>query len=425
MTRSSLIALCCTLCLSTSALAQQHGRWFATWGTAQPLAVETLPPWVQPPPADKLPPNPPPSPILPVPAQLDDATVRMIVRISAGGDRLRLQFANALGTPATTLGAVHVAHHLGNGRIEPASDRTVTFGGSPTVTLHPGALVVSDPVALPVTALSELAVSLHLPGNTDTRSRHDLGLNTTYIADRDQTARAALEATQSNRSYLWLTGIETFAQGDGATIVAFGDSITDGFSTTPDTHRAWPALLSERLQRNPATARFAVVNAGISGNRVLRAGAAASALTRFDRDVLARSGCSWIILLEGINDITFTALPGVPESERATAAGISEGLAQLIDRAHAAGIKVMGATLTPMGGLWLYNEQTEAMRQAVNTWIRGGGKFDAVVDFDAVTRDPTDPSRLKPEYDSGDHIHPNDAGNAAMAAAIEIARFAQ
>ena len=166
-----------------------------------------------------------------------------------------------------------------------------------------------------------------------------------------------------------------------------------------------------------------VINAGISGNRVLRNLAGSSALTRFDRDVLTRSGVNWIILLEGINDINFTALPNAPKSQHATAAQIIEGLSQLVDRAHARGIKVMGATLTPMGGLWLFNQQTEGMRLAVNEWIRNSGKYDAIVDFDAVTRDANAPSQLKAEYNSGDNIHPNDAGNKAMAAAIDISVF--
>ncbi|RPI64864.1 MAG: SGNH/GDSL hydrolase family protein, partial [Lysobacterales bacterium] len=209
------------------------------------------------------------------------------------------------------------------------------------------------------------------------------------------------------------------------TIVAFGDSITDGFSTTPNAHRAWPALLAASLQNDRATARWGVVNAGISGNRVRRDLVGTSALARFDRDVLGRAGVSWIVLFEGINDITFSALPGVPRSQATTAEELIEALAQLVDRAHARDIRVLGATLMPMGGLWLHNPETEAMRQTVNRWVRTSGKFDAVVDFDAVTRDPQRPERLRPEFDSGDHIHPNDAGNAAMASAIDASIFAR
>jgi lysophospholipase L1-like esterase len=170
---------------------------------------------------------------------------------------------------------------------------------------------------------------------------------------------------------------------------------------------------------------LSVVNMGISGNRVRRDGAGLSALARFDRDVLGRPGVRWIILLEGINDINISAIPGVPESEHATAAQIIEAYRQFIDRAHLHGIKVMGATIMPTEGLWLYSKETEAMRTTLNQWIRTSGKFDAVVDFDAATRDPGQPTRLKPEFDPGDHIHPNDAGNAAMANAIDLSVFAK
>ncbi len=419
--------LFCLVTLTQGTLAQglqaQDVHWVATWGTSPLLALESLPDWIQPPPADSLPADPPPSPIPPVPAELNDQTVRMVVRTSIGGDGLRLQFSNAQGLDPVILGAVHIARHSGNGAIEPGSDRAVTFSGKPSVTLRPGALVISDPVDLATAALEELAVSVYLPLPTATATRHELGLNTTYIVPGNAVANAGLPSNNSNRSYFWLTGIETAAPTNSATIVAFGDSITDGYATTADSHRAWPALLAKRLQDNPATARFGVINMGISGNRVLRPNIGASALTRFDRDVLARSGVAWIILLEGINDITWSALPGAPVSEQASADAIIEGLSQLVDRAHAHGINVMGATLTPMEGLWLYNEQTEAMRQAVNEWIRTSGKYDAVVDFNAATRDPQQPTQLHPAQDSGDHIHPNDAGNAAMVDAIDITDF--
>jgi lysophospholipase L1-like esterase len=401
----------------------QEGHWVATWGTAPLLQVETLPPWVEPPPADTLPADPPPSPIPPVPSELRDQTLRMIVRTSLGGAQLRLQFANAQGVPPVTLGKVHVAVSTTDSMIDPATDHAVTFGGQESVTLRPGALVVSDPVPLRVDALAELAVSVYVADTADTRARHELGLNTTFVAAGNVVAAATLVATETNRSYFWLSGIDVLAPADSAAIVAFGDSITDGFATTADAHQAWPSLLAARLQQDARTAHLGVVNAGISGNRVLRNNVGASALTRFDRDVLARGGVEWMILLEGINDVTWSALPRIPAAEQASAADIIEGLAQLVARAHAHGIKVMGATLTPMEGLWLYNPETEALRQEVNAWIRGTDVFDAVVDFDAITRDSAAPQRLRPDHDSGDHIHPNDAGNAAMAEAIDLGSF--
>ena len=293
------------------------------------------------------------------------------------------------------------------------------------MTLHPGALVVSDAVELAVPALTELAISVYLPTETSDVTTHELGLNTSYVVTGNAVSAAALPQATTNSSYFWLAGVEVLAAAGAGTIVAFGDSITDGFSTTPNAQRAWPALLAASLQSDRATARWGVVNAGISGNRVRRDVVGTSALARFDRDVLGRAGVQWILLFEGINDITFSALPGVPASQSTTAAELIEALSQLIERAHARGIRVLGATLMPMGGLWLHNAETESMRQAVNRWVRTSGKFDAIVDFDAVTRDPQRPERLRPDFDSGDHIHPNDAGNAAMANAIDASIFAR
>lgn len=424
MRLARLLFLLYTFLPGTSLYAQEP-QWVATWGTATALALHSPPSWVQPPPADSLPAAPPPSPVVPVPATFVDQSLRMIVRGSVGGAQLRLQFSSALGTKPTRLGAVHVALHTGGGSIDPRSDHVVTFGGSESVTLHPGALAVSDPVALALPPLSEVAVSIYLPDAADTRSMHELGLNSTYVAPGNTVAATAFATNDTNRSYFWLTGLEVLAPLGSGSIVAFGDSITDGYASTPDAHRAWPALLAQRLQANPATARLGVINMGISGNRVLRELVGSSALTRFDRDVLARAGVEWMLLLEGINDINFTALPGVPASEQTTAEELIEGLSQLVDRAHARGIKVMAGTLLPMGGLWLHNPQTEALRQAVNAWIRTSDTFDAVVDFDALMRDPANPQRLHPDYDSGDFIHPNDAGNAAMAEAVDLQAFAR
>ncbi len=421
-----LILLSCLLAYATGVHAQAE-NWVSTWGTATALALDPALDFVRPPPVSEASrASPPPqaaSPIPPVPTELENQTVRMVVRSSVAGDRVRLQFANAQGLAPVELGAVQIALHGEGGAVLAGSSRAVTFGGATSTTLHPGSLVVSDPVDLRVPALTELAVSVYLPKPTDARTTHALGLNTTYVAAGNRVASARLEGADTNRSYFWLAGIEVAAAGGAGTIIAFGDSITDGFATTADEHREWPALLAERLQADPRTAQLGVINMGISGNRVLRTVTGQSALARFDRDVLARGGVRWIVLLEGINDINFTALPGAPEAQHATAEAIIGGLSQLIDRAHARGIKVMGATMTPMGGLWLFNEKTEAMRQEVNAWIRSSGRYDALVDFDAVTRDPTRPSYLRADHDSGDHIHPNDAGNAAMAHAIDLSVF--
>jgi lysophospholipase L1-like esterase len=354
-----------------------------------------------------------------------DQTVRMIVRMSIGGSGLRMTLSNALGMDALRIGAVHVAIRERDSAIVANTDRAVTFGGRTSLSVEPGALVVSDPIALAVPALTELAVSLYLPNETRGVTTHEFALNTTYVAAGNAAGAAELPNAATNRTYFWLTGVELLATTQAATIVAFGDSITDGVATTPGMHRAWPALLAARLQSSPATSDWAVINAGISGNRVRRDVIGRSALGRFDRDVLARAGVKWMLLFEGINDITFSALPDVPDAQRTTADELIATLEQLIDRAHAHGIKVMGGTLMPMRGLWLHNAETEAMRQTVNAWIRTTAKLDAVADFDAATRDPQQPAHLKPDYDSGDHIHPNDAGNAAMADAIDVMMFAR
>lgn len=418
-----LLALCRVGAAQTStAGADLH--WVSTWGSAQQLAAETLPPWVVPPPREPDEPTPPPM-LPPYPRAFHDETVRMIVRTSIGGDGLRLTLSNALGMDPVQIGAVHVALRDRGSAIVPGSDRAVTFGGRTSLSLEPGALAVSDAVALPVPALTELAVSLYLPSETRSVTTHEFALTTTYVAAGNAAGAAALPNAATNLTLFWLTGVEVLAAPQAGAIVAFGDSITDGVSTTPGTHRAWPALLAAKLQANDATRHWAVINAGISGNRVRRDVIGRSALGRFDRDVLARAGVKWLVLLEGINDITFSALPDVPAGERTTADELVAALEQLVDRAHAHGIKVMGGTLMPMGGLWLHNAETEALRQAVNDWIRTSGKLDAVVDFDAATRDPQRPAWLRPELDSGDHIHPNDAGNAAMADAIDTAVFAR
>lgn len=413
------------LAVASADAASARDRWVSGWGTAQQLAPMPAPPPLPRTEGDArpAPPPPPPSPIPPTPASLNDQTVRMVVRPTIGGSLLRVQFSNASGGEPMTIGRARIAKSVGQGGIAAGSDRAITFGGQPIVTIQPGAVAISDPVALDVAAFELLAVSIHLPGETAVNTVHPLGLRTTYIARGDRTGDATLPGAQTNRSYFWLTGVEMLAPEAAGSIVTFGDSITDGYATTPDAARAWPDLLAERLQRDPRTKPLSVVNMGISGNRVRRDGAGLAALARFDRDVLARPGVRWIVFLEGINDINYAAIPGMPASEAVSAEQLIAAYAQFVDRAHLHGIKVMGATITPTEGLWLYSAHTEALRQAVNAWIRAGGKFDAVVDFDAAVRDPARPARLNPRYDPGDHVHPNDAGNAAMAAAINIGAF--
>ena len=398
-------------CFAAGAAAQSTEHWVTTWATAQQLAPQ--------------PPLPGPGPN--VPATLKNQTVRMVARSSIGGRRVRIQVSNAFGSKPLVIGNAHIALREKDAAIVPTSDRALTFGGQPTMTVPPGALIVSDPVDLEVPKLTDLAISLYLPEDTGTPSIHPIGLHTNYIAEGEVTAKTSLDSSTTTTAYLWLSSVDVLAPANAGAIIAFGDSITDGFKTTIDKDQAWPTLLAKRLAATKSTEmlgvlNLGVLNLGIAGNRVLRDGAGVSALARFDRDVLSRAGVRWMTLLEGINDITFSALP-VFATEVVTAEDLIGGYRQIIERAHMHGIKVAGATIMPVGGVSTYRESGEAVRQAVNQWIRSSGAFDAVIDFDALMRDAADPKRLRPEFDPGDHVHPDDKGNERMAQAIDRRHF--
>jgi len=268
-----------------------------------------------------------------------------------------------------------------------------------------------------------VAVSVYLPGSTAAETVDEIGLMPTFIAPGNQAAAGQLADPATTGSYFWLRGLSVPAAENGGAIIAFGDSITEGYATTFGSHQNWPELLAERLQAEPDLRNWSVINTGISGNRVLRTGAGEAAVARFTEDVLSRPGAKWVIVLESINDINMSIMPGMPDAQIATAEQIIAGLGQLVERAHLHGLKIAGGTVMPTRGLPFYTEQGEAMRQQVNQWIRTSGRFDAVIDFDAATRDPADPLRINPSFDPGDHVHPNDAGNRAMAAAIDLDIF--
>ncbi len=274
---------------------------------------------------------------------------------------------------------------------------------------------------LDVAALSDLAVSLYLPQDTGAVTNHRIGLHTAYVSSGNVAGSQSMPEPKTILAYAWLAAIDVEAPRDAFTIVALGDSITDGYATTPNADQAWPTLLAKRLSENESTRHAAVVNQGISGNQVLRDGAGVSALARLDRDVLTLPGVEWVVLLEGINDINFRGRTDGPNA--LTAEEMIWGYRQIIDRCHEQGIRVIGATIMPEEGVPTASERGEGIRQAVNRWIREPGNFDAVVDFDAVVRDPKNPVRLKAEFDPGDHIHPNDKGNQAMADAFDLRLF--
>jgi lysophospholipase L1-like esterase len=394
--------------IAVHALGQtETEHWVATWATAQQLMTTPVGRRTGAPPSN-------------LPATFANQTVRMVVRTSLGGSRVRVSLSNMLNAQPVEIGAAHIAIHKGRGAIAEGTDRALTFGGSSSFTIPPGVLAVSDPVNLEIAPLSDLAISLYFPHDTGPPTNHPLGLHTAYFSDGDVTASSVMPNSKTMTAYVWLSSVDVPAPTDAFTVVALGDSITDGYSTTLDADLAWPTLLAKRLNADK-TQRVAVVNQGISGNQVLRDGAGLSALARFDRDVLSRPGVKWVILLEGINDINIrgrTDGPNVLTSDE-----LIWGYCQLIARAHAHGIKVIGATIMPEEGVPTASERGEQIRQTVNQWIRANGNFDATVDFDMAVRDPQRPVRLKQQFDPGDHIHPNDAGNQAMADAFELSVF--
>ena len=413
--RFAMLAL---LVAPLSIWAQEH--WVATWA-ASPQLVR--PPAAAPPRAPARPAGAPAGPVAPPPiANFSDQTIRMTVRASLGGSRLRVQFSNTYGTAPLELGAAHIALHGAESAIVQGSDRALTFNGKPSVSIPPGALVLSDAVDLQFPNLADLAVSIYIPGESGLPTMHATGLHTTYIAKGDATAAASLTDTTTRASWYYLSAIDVAAPADAATIVAFGDSITDGATSTVDSNSSWPSFLAQRLLANPATAHWAIVNEGISGNRLLHDGAGVSALARFDSDVLAQPGVKWMTVMLGINDIGF----GMRQpSESVTADQVIGALRQIVDRAHTHGIKVLGCTLTPYEGAAYYSEAGEPEREAVNQWIRTSGAFDAVADFEAVVRDKSNPKQIRPDFNIRDHLHPNDAGYKAMAEAINLSLFSR
>ena len=355
-------------------------------------------------------------------AGVTDQTIREVAHVSIGGRHVRLRLSNAFGREPLRLGSVHVALHAQGSAIVPGSDHGVTFQGSSAVVIPAGALVISDAIDMDIAPLADLTVNLYLPGTSGPLTWHQLGNQTTYLSPPgDATAAAEFAGATTSTSLYVLAGIDVRAPASVGAVVALGDSITDGYASTQDAFHRWPDDLARRLAAPRDLAPVAVLNEGISGNRLLHDVVGPNALARFDRDVLAQPGVTQVIVLEGINDI---GLPGwFRHPDEAVGSGELIGaLAQLIQRAHDRGLRIYGATMTPFEncGEPYFSVEGEAKRTAVNDWIRRQAGFDAVIDFDRVLRDPEHPTRLLPGYDSGDHLHPNDAGYAAMAAAIDL-----
>jgi lysophospholipase L1-like esterase len=349
----------------------------------------------------------------------NNQSLRMIVHTSIGGDRVRVRLSNTFGTVPLVVESVHVAIRSAGPAIVAGTDRPVSFSGSLAVTIPPGALVVSDAATLVVPALSDIAVSIFLSTNGGPATSHNVrGLS--YLAAGDATASVdAAPYTSRRPSWFFLTGVEVMAAKQADAIVTLGDSITDGDRSTPDTNSRWPDELARRLVSQHST--IAVLNQGIAGNRILKDGFGPNALSRFDRDVLAQTGVRFVIVLEGINDVGTSSVAG-----DVSAADIIAALRQLAVRAHARRLKIFCATLTPFEGTTIpgyFSLDGEMKREAINEFIRTTRMFDGVIDFDKAVRSPSHPTQMLPLYDSGDHLHPNDAGYKAMGDAVDLSLF--
>jgi lysophospholipase L1-like esterase len=360
--------------------------------------------------------------------ELADQTLRQFVRLSAGGSRVRVRLSNETGSQPLVIGAAHLAvAGREKGSIDASSDRVLTFDGAPTITISPGSLVISDAIDLEVQPLSKLAISLYVTRDTGSSVMHSVGQETGYLSSSgNQTNQTTIPNSSTVGERYFLTRVEVSSPNNSGAIVALGDSITDGAGSTPDVDRRWPDRLAERL--NERGLRLGVVNAGMAGNRILHDQpemvGGPSALSRFDRDVLSVPGVKFLIVLEGINDITLPSA-NLFLDQSVTAEQVIGGLKQLVARAHASHLKVFGATFLPGEGDNAYNAEAEAAREVVNQWIRTSHAFDSVIDFESVVRDPEHPTRLRPDFDSGDHVHPNDTGYRAMAEAIDLKLFEQ
>ncbi|MEV4575108.1 SGNH/GDSL hydrolase family protein [Nonomuraea jabiensis] len=365
---------------------------------------------------------------------LADVTLRQVVRISGGGRRVRVRFTNEFGTAPFTIGAAQVGLAVPGGGVRPGSERVLTFSGAPAVTVPAGAPILSDPVDLPLPDLAKLSISLYLPGRVETCTCHDPALETGWTIPGNAVATPALpEKAEVLPVRALISGVDLLSDAPAKAVVVVGDSRTDGAGSTPDTNHSWPELLAARLAKQGGVATGYVSNQGISGNRMLNDGIGAAALARFDRDVLATPGLGYVVLSLGGNDIGISfaprddglmadflkRFPGAP----VTADDVIAGHRQLVARAHERGVKVYATTIAPFEGTEIYTPEGESARQTVNEWIRTGGAFDAVLDFDAVWRDPDRPSRIREGFHAGDHLHGSDAGYQALADSIDLSLF--
>ncbi len=399
-----IAVLCGMLTLTvTQAYSQETGghlpkvHWVGTWATAPMIPMND-------------------SGLLP----FSNVTLREIVHTSISGRRARVRFTNRYGIVPLQMSNIHIALSAGNETTQSGTDRPLTFNGQTAIKIPAGSEMYSDPVDINLPAFSDVAVSFYLPSqDLPNYTYHSDARQTNFMAAGNESAATSLQDAHKQTSWYFLDGIDVMADEDAGSVVTFGDSITDGAYSTVDANHRWPDYLAKKLSKNTSTARLGVLDEGIDGNRILNDGWAQNALARFDRDVTAQSGVRYLIVLEGINDIGRLSHPRTPADD-ISVLDLETGLKQLVDRAHTYNIKVIGATLTPYKGAGYYSEKGEAVRMALNQWIRTSGTFDGVVDFDQVTRDPTNPQQYLPKYDHGDHLHPSDAGYEAMGNALDL-----
>ena len=389
-----------------SSIAGEH--WVGTWAASQQI--------------------PEPQNILPADAQRD-ITIRQVFHVSIGGAVLRVHLSNAFGKEPLHFTSVHISLPVAadSSAIDPRSDKALSFSGSSDVIVPAGADYISDPIQYPIASLSNLAITVHLDALPDGQTGHPGSRATSYYTYGDQVTSANLKDAKPIDHWYQISGMDVLSPANGASVIAFGDSITDGHAATINGNDRWTDVLAQRLQQSPGTKNIGVLNQGIGGNHLLIDGLGPNALARFDRDVLAQAGVHWVILLEGVNDLGGLTRNGeVSAAEHdALVQRILAAYQQIVVRAHAAGIRVIGATITPYTGSDYYHPgpASEADRETINQWIRTPGRFDDIVDFDKAVRDPSHPDRMLPAYDSGDHLHPSPAGYHAMGNAVPLSLF--
>lgn len=373
--------------------------WVGTWSTA-PQLVEPY--------------NNPPAP------GLNHNTLRQIVRVSLGGDSLRLRFSNEFSKSPVTMNTVHISLSKGGSTIDTVTDKELKFNGESEVTIEPGSTVTSNPFHFNVEPRSDLTITIHFGETSPDVTGHPGSRTTSYLLPGNEVSAVGFSGAVTTDHWYIMNGIDVVAPEAAAAVAVLGNSIADGRGSGTNKQNRWPDELARRLQENSETRLVAVLNQGIGGNCVLRECLGPSALSRFDRDVLGATKVRWLIILEGINDI---GQAQGPEGADQVANDLIAAYEQMIDEAHTNGIKVYGATLLPFGGSFYDSPEHEAARIKVNEWIKGSGRFDAVIDVDAALRDPENPSQLLPSADTGDHLHPNETGHRMIAEAVDLALF--